>query len=198
MLRFRASARLKAMDARPPLTLLLNEWRTGDTDKLNVIVPAVYDELHRVARRHMRGQPSHHTLQATALVNEAIIKLNNVKSHLEDRGHFIGIVSNVMRQILVDHARAKNSQKRGSGQPDLSLDDVHVASKAASIDVLALEGVLQTLEKTQPRLVRAAELIYFCGATANEAAAALDVSASTLNRDLALLKALLAKALRAP
>jgi RNA polymerase sigma factor (TIGR02999 family) len=183
------------METRPTLTVLINQWRTGDTDKLNQIVPAVYEELHRVARGHMRGQPRHHTLQATALVNEAILKLDNVKSELEDRGHFIGIVSNVMRQILVDHARAKNSQKRGSGVANLSIDDVDVSSTSASIDVLALEEVLQALEQTQPRLVRVAELIFFCGATAAEAATALDVSPSTLNRDLALLKALLAKAL---
>ena len=172
---------------------MLNEWRGGDAELLEEIIPAVYDELHRVARSYMRGQPEHHTLQATALVNEAFLRIGNVKTELQDRGHFIGIVANVMRQILVDHARAKHSQKRGGGVNHESIDDAHVAGASGpSTDVLALESVLERLEKKDPRKVRIAEIYYFCGATYAETAAAMDISEATLHRELRLLKALLA------
>ena len=147
----------------------------------------------------MRGQPEQHTLQATALVNEAFLRIGNVKTELEDRGHFIGIVANVMRQILVDHARAKRSQKRGGGVRHESIDEVDVAGAAGrpSADVLALEAVLKRLEKKDPRKVRIAEIYYFCGATYAETAAAMDISEATLHRELRLLKALLARELAA-
>ena len=185
------------MAREPQITRMLNEWRSGDAGLLEQIIPAVYDELHRVARSYMRGQPEQHTLQATALVNEAFLRIGNVKTELEDRGHFIGIVANVMRQILVDHARAKQSQKRGGGVRHESIDDVNVAGESGrpSTDVLALEAVLGRLEKKDPRKVRIAEIYYFCGATYAETAAAMDISEATLHRELRLLKALLAREL---
>ena len=185
------------MAREPQITRMLNEWRSGDAELLEQIIPAVYDELHRVARSYMRGQPAGHTLQATALVNEAFLRIGNVKTELEDRGHFIGIVANVMRQILVDHARAKQSQKRGGGVRHESIDEVDVAGGAGrpSTDVLALESVLARLQKKDPRKVRIAEVYYFCGATYAETAAAMDISEATLHRELRLLKALLAREL---
>lgn len=177
------------------LTQLLNDWRTGDQALMEQIIPAVYDELHRVARGYMRGQPAHHTLQATALINEAFCRLGSIQSELRDRGHFVGIVANVMRQILVDHARAKYSQKRGGDAHKVSIDDVDVPTADASIDVLALESVLESLEERDPRKVRIAELYYYCGATYAETAAALDISEATLHRELRMLKALLARKL---
>ncbi|MEM9058502.1 MAG: ECF-type sigma factor [Pseudomonadota bacterium] len=177
------------------LTHLLNQWRTGDEALLEQIVPAVYDELHRVAKSYMRNQPAHHTLQATALINEAFLKLGNVKQELENRSHFIGIVARLMRQILVDHARAKTSLKRGGGKANASIDDVVIGVEAASVDVLALESVLKSLEKTDSRKVRIAELLYFCGATYKETGEALGISQTTLHREHTLLKALLARAL---
>ncbi len=183
------------MTDKTHLTQLLNEWRTGEPELLEKIVPAVYDELHRVARSYMRGEPAHHTLQATALVNEAFLRIGNIRDEINDRGHFVGIVANVMRQILVDHARAKASQKRGGDAHKVSIDDVDVVTDAPSVDVLALERVLESLEDKRPRLVRVAELYYFCGATYEETAAALDISQATLHRDLKMLKTLLARRL---
>ncbi len=183
------------MERNPQLTRLLNEWREGDAEVLDRILPAVYDELHRVARGYMRGQPANHTLQATALINEAFLRIRDVKTELNDRGHFIGIVANLMRNILIDHARAKSSQKRGGGVKPVTIDESSVPGKETSIDVLALEQVLEALEKRDPRKVRIAELYYFCGATYAETAAALDISEATLHRELRMLKALLARRL---
>ena len=174
------------------LTRLLNEWRKGDAEVLDKILPAVYDELHRLARGYMRGQPIDHTLQATALINEAFLRIRDVKTDLNDRGHFIGIVANLMRNILVDHARAKYSQKRGGGVDVVTIDESVVPAETSSIDVLALEQVLEALEKRDPRKVRIAELYFFCGMTYAETAAALNISEATLHRELRMLKALLA------
>ncbi|MEL7025533.1 MAG: ECF-type sigma factor [Pseudomonadota bacterium] len=185
------------MDREPQITRMLNEWRTGDADRLRDIIPAVYDELHRVANSYMRSQPENHTLQATALVNEAFLRIGDIKAELKDRGHFVGIVANVMRQILVEHARAKLSQKRGGGVRHQSLEDIEVASPLSgpSIDVLALESVLKRVEEKDPRKVRIAEIYFFCGATYAETAAAMEISEATLHRELRLLKALLARQL---
>ncbi|MEM1261333.1 MAG: ECF-type sigma factor [Pseudomonadota bacterium] len=176
---------------------MLNEWRSGDAERLEQIIPAVYDELHRVAKSVMRGQPQSHTLQATALVNEAFLRIGDVNAELKNRGHFIGIVANVMRQILVDHARAKLSQKRGGGARHESFDEVEIAGAdtGPSTDVLALEAVLEKLEQKDPRKVRIAEIYYFCGATYAETATAMEISEATLHRELRLLKALLARQL---
>ena len=184
------------MAADRQLTHLLNEWRTADDAALlEKIVPAVYDELHRLARAYMRGQPAEHTLQATALINEAFLRLRDVKTELEDRGHFIGIVANVMRNVLVDHARAKQAHKRGGGAPHVGIDEAAVAGDEPAVDVLALEQVLERLEERDPRKVRVAELYYFCGATYAETAAALGISEATLHRELKMLRALLARQL---
>lgn len=179
------------------LTSLLNQWRTGNEDALSEIVPAVYTELHRIASSYMLRQPEQHTLQATALINEAFLRLGDVKVELENRGHFIGIVANLMRQILVDHARAKGAQKRGGGAQRVDIDDANLHSPPPSVDVLALDAVLQALEKRDARKVRIAELYYFCGATYEETAAALNISVATLSRELKVLRLLLAKSLDA-
>ena len=181
------------MERQPQITQLLKEWSTGESDSLEQIIPAVYDELHKVARSYMRDLPQDHTLQTTALINEAFLRIGNIKTELRDRGHFVGIVANVMRQVLVDHARAKYSQKRGGGVRAESIDDVVVASPEPSTDILALEKVLKQLEKRDPRKVRIAELYYFCGGTYAETAAALGISEATLHRELRLLKAFLGR-----
>ncbi|MEM7612930.1 MAG: ECF-type sigma factor [Pseudomonadota bacterium] len=181
----------------PEITRMLNEWRSGDEAALKQIIPAVYDELHRIANGYMRSQPKDHTLQATALVNEAFLRMGKINVDLEDRGHFVGIVANLMRQILVDHARAKLSQKRGGGAAHESIDAIEVSDPESgpSTDVLALESVLEQLEQRDPRKVKIAEIYYFCGATYAETAAALDISEATLHRELRMLKALLASQL---
>ncbi len=178
------------------ITQLLNEWRYGKPERLEEIIPAVYDELHKLARRYMRGQPANHTLQTTALINEAFCRLDGIKIELKNRSHFIGIVARLMRQILVDHARAKASRKRGGDAHVVPLDSVAVPAGDASTDVLALESVLRKLERRDARKVRIAELYYFCGTTYAETAAALDISESTLHRELRMLRALLTRKLR--
>ncbi len=179
------------------ITRLLNQWRNGDAAVLEQILPALYDELHKVAYGQMRKQPANHTLQATALINEAFCRLGDIKTELNDRGHFINIVANVMRQILVDHARAKYSRKRGSDVSFVSVDDVDVPHEDASVDVLALESVLTSLEEKDPRKTRIAELYYFCGTTYAETAQILDVSEATVHRELRMLRALLSLKLKA-
>ncbi|MEL7312747.1 MAG: ECF-type sigma factor [Pseudomonadota bacterium] len=185
------------MSRETEITRMLNEWRTGDAEHLQHIIPAVYDELHRVANAYMRGQPENHTLQATALVNEAFLRIGDIKAELNDRGHFVGIVANVMRQILVEHARAKFSQKRGGNIRHQSLEEMEIAGPFSepSVDVLALESVLEKLAKKDPRKVQIAEIYFFCGATYAETAAAMAISEATLHRELRLLKALLARQL---
>ncbi len=173
------------------LTVLLNEWRTGDPDLIRDIIPAVYDELHRVAARLMASEMSGHTLQATALINEAWMRMNTVSSEINDRGHFVGIVARLMRNVLVDHARVKNSQKRGGGIDNLSIDDHPVAAPDESRDLLALEEILDKLSIDNPRSVQIAELYYFCGMTLGETAQVADVSESTVRRELTLIKTIL-------
>ena len=180
---------------RGEITRLLNEWRTGDAESLEKILPAVYEQLHKVARREMYRQPGHHTLQATALINEAFCRIGEVKTELRDRGHFIGIVANVMRQILVDHARAKFSKKRGGDVDIVPIDYVDVTENDVSTDVLALESVLTELEAADPRKVRIAELYYFCGTTYAETAEALEISEATVHRELRMLRAVLKRRL---
>lgn len=182
------------MRRKAQLTQLLNEWRTGeDASLLEQIVPLVYDELHRIAQYYMRGQPAGHTLQATALVNEAFLRFREIDTEIADRGHFIGIVANVMRNILVDYARARSAQKRGGHVDVVTFDESAVGAEDPSIEVLALEQVLERLKSRDPRKVQIAEVYYFCGATYAEAASVLNISESTLLRELRLLRALLAK-----
>ncbi len=174
------------------LTVLLNQWRTGDPELIGNIIPAVYDELHKVAANLMRGQGSGHTLQATALIGEAFCRLGDINSELADRGHFIGIVAKLMRNVLIDHARAKQSHKRGGDVVKLSLEDNDAAAPETSLDLLALEDALTKLAQHNPRSVQMAELHYFCGMSYPETAQAMDVSESTVARELRMLKSLLA------
>ncbi len=177
------------------LTVLLNKWRTGDPELLGNIIPAVYDELHKVAANLMRRQNSGHTLQATALISEAFLRIGDVKSELDNRGHFIGIVAKLMRNVLIDHARAKQSQKRGGDVVKVSLEENDAATSGVSLDMLALEEVLTKLAEHSPRTVQIAELHYFCGMTHEETAEVLEISESTVVRELRMLKSVLASKL---
>lgn len=179
------------MTRQAQVTQLLNAWRSGRPEAMEQVIPIVYDELHRLAVGYMNRDASGHTLQATALINEAYCRLEGVKVPLASRSHFIGICARLMRQILVDHARAKRSKKRGGDAIVLPIDDVDVATKPISADVLALESLLESLEKTDPRKVQIAELHYFCGTTYKETSEALGISVATLHRELSMLKALL-------
>lgn len=160
------------------ITRLVNAWRHGDQAALDQLAPYVYSELKRLARSQMRAESPAHTLQATALVNEAFLRLGNVKLQYEDRGHFLAMAARTMRHILVDHARRKKSGKRGGGQISVPLDNI--AAPEQPVSVLDLDRALAELEQEDPALASAVELIYFGGLTYEEAADALGTSRTKL------------------
>ena len=172
------------------VTDLLLSWRQGDRDALDRMVPLVYDELRRVARRHLRGEPPGHPLQATALVHEVYLRLVDVeRMTITSRTHFFGVAATLMRQVLVDHARRQRADKRGGGATMLSLDEVSPAAQTSSVDVLALDQALDALSSIDGRQCRVVELRFFAGLTIDEAADALGVSPATVEREWALAKA---------
>jgi RNA polymerase sigma factor (TIGR02999 family) len=175
------------------VTSLLLSWREGDVAAFDRLVPLVYDELRRVARRHLRGEPPGHTLQVTALVHEVYLRLVDVnRMRLSSRTHFFALAARLMRQILVDHARRKRADKRGGGATAISLDAVGpTAVPMVSVDVLALNEALNALHSLDPRQCRVVELRYFAGLTMDEAAEALGVSTATAEREWTMAKAFL-------
>jgi RNA polymerase sigma factor (TIGR02999 family) len=173
----------------PDVTGLLLSWRQGDAAALDRLVPLVYDELRRVARRHLRGERPGHVLQATALVHEVYLRLVDVdRMTLTSRSHFFGVAAGLMRQILVDHARRQRAEKRGGGVTMLSLDEVSPAAQATSVDVLALDEALDVLSSIDGRQCRVVELRFFAGLNIDEAADALGISPATVEREWALAK----------
>jgi len=172
------------------VTSLLLSWRQGDAAALDRLVPLVYDELRRVARRHLRGESPGHALQATALVHEVYLRLVDLdRVTLTNRAHFFGVAATLMRQILVDHARRQRADKRGGGVTVLSLDQALPAAWTSSVDVLALDEALDALSAIDSRQCRVVELRFFGGLTIDEAAEALGVSPTTVEREWALAKA---------
>ncbi len=177
------------------VTMLLRDWLSGDKAALADLTPLIYDDLHRIAARHMRGERPGHTLQATALVNEAFVRLSEAGTPFKDRAHFFALAARTMRRILVDYGRARRSQKRGVGISPLTLDEERVAATTAT-DIVELDEALEALAKIDERKSDMLVLHYFGGMTYDETAAALDVSAATVDRDLRLAKAWLAHELR--
>jgi RNA polymerase sigma factor (TIGR02999 family) len=171
------------------VTELLLAWRDGDQSALERLMPAVHEELRRLARRQMRGERPGHTLQTTALVNEAylrLIDLNRVR--WQDRAHFFAISARLMRRILVDHARSRRYQKRGGGVANVTLDEALIGSPERGADLVALDDALQALAAVDPRKSQVVEMRYFGGLTVEEAAEALHVSGETVMRDWRLAK----------
>jgi RNA polymerase sigma factor (TIGR02999 family) len=165
-------------------------WRQGDTKALDRLVPLVYDELRRVARRRLQGEPPGHALQATALVHEVYLRLIDVdRMTLTSRAHFFGVAATLMRQILVDQVRRQRADKRGGGVTMLSLDEVLPAAWTSNMDVLALDEALDVLSAIDSRQCRVVELRFFAGLTIDETAEALGVSPATVEREWALAKA---------
>jgi RNA polymerase sigma factor (TIGR02999 family) len=182
--------------ARAQVTQLLQQWSVGRQDALDELLPAIYDELRRLAAAYLRRERPDHTLQATALVHEAFLKLVDQRSvRWQNRAHFFGIAAQVMRRILVDHARAHGASKRGSGERPLSLDEVVAVGQGANVDVLALDQALTRLADLDPQQARIVELRFFGGLTMDETAEVLHVSAATVGRDWTLAKAWLYAAL---
>jgi RNA polymerase sigma factor (TIGR02999 family) len=182
----------------PVVTQLLLAWRDGEESALDDLMPLVYEELRRLARQALRGEAAGHTLRTTALVHEAYVRLVGADVAWEGSGHFMRIAARAMRRILVDHARRRKSQKRGSGASPLGLDTLAgvLPSETRPDDVLELDEALERLIALEERKGRAVELHYFGGLSYDEVADVLDVSSATVHRDLRLAKAWLFKELR--
>ena len=166
------------------VTGLLQKWGEGDRDVLNQLLPAVYDELHRMAARYLRHERPDHTFQPTALINEAYVRLVDQKNvKWENRAHFFAIAANIMRRILVDHARGHQAAKRGGSMIKLPLDEaVHRAPKQEEMDLVALDEALTQLAKIDPEQSRLVELRYFAGLTIEETAQVMGISPATVKR----------------
>lgn len=178
------------------VTGLLLSWRQGDATALDRLVPLVYDELRRVARRRLQREQPGHALQATALVHEVYLRLVDVdRLTLKNRTHFFAVAAKLMRQILVDHARRQRADKRGGGVTILNVDDVSPPAQPPSVDVLALDEALDALSAIDARQVSVVELRFFGGLDINEAAEALETSPATVEREWALAKAWLCRRL---
>ncbi|MEP7336325.1 MAG: sigma-70 family RNA polymerase sigma factor [Acidobacteriota bacterium] len=166
------------------VTLLLVDWRNGNNDALNQLMPLVYDELHGLAKRYMSHERDGHTLQTNALVNEAYLRLVNQQGvDWQNRAHFFAIASQVMRHLLVDHARAKQYAKRGGGSQQVTLNEGSALVDESSIEVLALNEALDRLAVIDLRKSRIVELRYFGGLSSEETAEVLGVSEITVKRE---------------
>lgn len=174
------------MDSQNSVTELLARWNQGDDGAREALIPLVYDELRRVAKRKLAGQRSDHTLQPTALVHEAYIRLINRKSgQMNDRAHFFALASQMMRQILVDHARMRNSAKRGGGEVTLLLDRDVGVEEPINFDLLGLDNAMKRLAVLDPRQSRLVELRFFGGLSIEEAAKIIEISPATAKREWA-------------
>jgi len=186
---------------KPPtkdVTLLLQKMSDGNQDVVSELVPLLYDELRRLASHHLRRERGDHTLQATALVHEAYMRLVDQREvQWKSRSHFFGIASQVMRRILLDYARSHNAAKRGGLAGKLSLDQVMVVSKENCGELLALEETLKRLEAVDPQQAKIVELRVFGGLTVEEAAEVLAISPATVKRDWSMAKAWLTRELQA-
>ena len=179
------------MDHRQPeITRILQAWSGGDREAVDTLMPLVYDELHKVAAQYLRKQRPDHTLQPTALVNEAYLKLIDQKAvRWQNRAHFFGIAAQMMRRILVDYARSRNYAKRGGGAVQISLDEALIVSDERSAEVVNVHEALERLAELDPRKSKVVELRFFGGLSIDETAEALSVSPGTVMRDWTLAKA---------
>jgi RNA polymerase sigma-70 factor, ECF subfamily len=182
----------------PPhqVTMLLRAWEEGDEQALQQLIPIVYEELRRIARRHMAGERASHTLQTTALIHEVYVRLVDVRSApIHDRAHFLAMCARLMRNILVDFARARRYQKRGSGAVHVPLDEALDVSAVADPDLLAIDETLVRLAAFDLRKSQVVELRFFGGLSVKETAEALTISPETVMRDWKLARAWLLREL---
>lgn len=181
----------------PPITRILHDLRDGDDNAVNVLLPLVYDELHRIAARAMRGERPGHTLQPTALVHEAYVRMvRGSDVAWQDRAHFLGIAAHVMRQVLVDHARKKNALRRGGDVARVTFTESGLGSPDDAADLLDLHRALERFAELDERAARIAELRLFAGATVPETAEALGVSKRTVDTDWATARMWLTRELK--
>lgn len=189
-LRLKLLPSIWAMSETHEVTLLLAKWAEGNQQALEELTPLVYRELRLLAASYLRKERQGHTLQPTALVHEAYLRLvDQTKPNWQDRSHFFGVAARLMRQILVDHARQKQAGKRGGSRVQVALDHAVSFQPERSGDLLALDASLNALDKFDPRKCKAVELRYFGGLSLEEIAKTLDVSAVTVRRDLRLAQA---------
>lgn len=184
----------------PPhdVTQILKDWSGGSEDASARLMPLVYEELRRLAREYIRRERADHTLQATALVHEAYLRMVDEKNVTwKDRAHFYGIAARLMRRILVDHARAHNAARRGGLERKFTLDEARDLPAPGPTDLVALDGALEDFAKTYPRKSEVVELKFFGGLEANEIAEVLQVSEKTVLRDWSFAKLWLCRELTA-
>jgi RNA polymerase sigma factor (TIGR02999 family) len=179
-----------------PVSALLSKWRAGDQEALQALIPMVYQELRRIAQHHLQQERPDHTLQSTALVHEAYLRLmNQGPVEIEHRSHFLAVASRLMRQILVDHARGHRAAKRGGGFK-LELNDAMNAQKPQNVDLIALDDSLNELAKLDPQQSRIVELRFFGGLSIEETAGIVGVSPTTVKREWATARAWLRREVR--
>ena len=184
-------------DSSQEVTGLLQAWSNGDESALEKLTPLIYAELRTLARRYMGRERKGHTLQATALVNEAFLRMiGPSRIEWQNRAHFFALSAQLMRRVLVDFARSRGYQKRGGEAPQVSLDEALMIAPGRTSDLVALDDALSALSKVDPRKAQVVELRFFGGLTAEETAAVLRVSADTVLRDWRLSKVWLLRELK--
>ena len=167
------------------VTLLLKAMQSGDPTATEKLLPLVYEELHRLAKSYMRRERGDHTLQPTALINETYLRLIGDTTNFQNRAHFIGFAAQVMRHVLVDHARAHNAAMRGGNLRRVELEEGVAISKERSGEILALDEALNELEKVSPRQAKVVELRYFAGLSVEEIASMLEIGPRSVEREWA-------------
>jgi RNA polymerase sigma factor (TIGR02999 family) len=183
--------------AEKSITQLLQAWSDGDQSALDWLVPAVYAELHRLAHYYMKREPAGHVLQTTALINEAYLRLVDTRQrHWQNRAHFLAVAAQVMRRILVDFARSRQSLKRGRGVRQVSLDEARLLAGEKDIDLVALDDAMEALAGFNKRKSRVVELRFFGGLNTEEIAEVLKVSPNTVLSDWRYAKAWLCREMR--
>jgi RNA polymerase sigma factor (TIGR02999 family) len=176
--------------ANRDITTLLADWRRGDREALDQLAPMVYDELRRLASSYLKQERMDHTLQSTALVHEAYLRMvGGVDVDWENRSHFFGVAAQIVRRILVEHARAANTAKRGAGAVVLSINEELNTAQQRAPNLLALEDSLNALAAIDARQARIVELRYFAGLNVEETAEVMDISPATVKREWAVAKA---------
>ena len=183
-------------ESSTPVTQLLVRWRAGDREALEALMPLVYDELRRLAHHYLRRERSDHTLQSTALVHEAYLRLAGQNPpQWQNRAHFFGIAAHIMRQILVEHARSRGAAKRGANAPRLALDEAIALPQQSDVDVIALDRALQELSELDAQQGRIVELRFFAGLTIEDTSEVLGISPATVKRDWTTARAWLYRAM---
>ena len=183
-------------DSSPDVTQILRDWSKGDGTAPEKLMPLVYEELRRLARNYLARERGDHTLQATALVHEAYLRLTDqTQLSWKDRAHFYGIAARLMRRILVDHARAHNAVKRGGLEQKLSLDEARELPMKETVELVALDGALENFSQNYPRKSEVVELKFFGGLETKEISEVLQISEKTVLRDWNFAKLWLCRAL---